>query len=75
MLIMSLCDNFVIFLGIKFSIDLTSLLSLLSFCGVKIFLVSKKIIVVIKNGDHSLSSKKNLKRITKELDKFVGQEK
>jgi len=40
-----------------------------------LFVRAKKIIVVIKNGDHSLSSKKNLKRITKELDKFVGQEK
>ena len=40
-----------------------------------LFVRAKKIIIVIKNGDHSLSSKKNLKRITKELDKFVGQEK
>jgi len=40
-----------------------------------LFTKAKKRIVVIKNGDHSLSSKKNLKKITKELDKFVNQEK
>ena len=36
-----------------------------------LFTKAKKRIVVIKNGDHSLSNKKNLKRITFELDKFV----
>ena len=40
-----------------------------------LFTKAKKRMVVIKNGDHSLSSKKNLKRIIKELDKFVSQEK
>ena len=36
-----------------------------------LFTKAKKRIVVIKNGDHSLSNKKNLKRITSELDKIV----
>ena len=40
-----------------------------------LFTKAKKRIVVIKNGDHSLSSKKNIKKITKELDKYVNQEK
>ena len=35
------------------------------------FKKAKKKILVIKNGDHSLSSKKNLKRINKELDKIL----
>ena len=35
------------------------------------FSKAKKIILVIKNGDHSLSSKINLKRINKELDKIL----
>ena len=35
------------------------------------FKKAKKKIVVIKNGDHSLSSKINLKRINKELDKII----
>ena len=34
------------------------------------FVGAKKKLVIIKNGDHSLSSKKNLKRIIKELDGF-----
>ena len=33
---------------------------------------AKKTILVIKNGDHSLSSKINLKRINKELDKILN---
>ena len=36
-----------------------------------LFTKAKKRIVVIKNGDHSLSNKKNLKRITSELDRIV----
>ena len=35
------------------------------------FMKAKKKILVIKNGDHSLSSKINLKRINKELDKIL----
>jgi len=37
----------------------------------KIFDNAKKKILVIKNGDHSLSSKSSLKRINKELDKII----
>jgi len=33
---------------------------------------ANKKLVVIKNGDHSLSSKKYLKRITKELDEVIS---
>ena len=36
-----------------------------------LFTKAKKRIVVIKNGDHSLSNKKNLKRITSELNRIV----
>ena len=36
-----------------------------------LFTRAKKRIVVIKNGDHSLSNKKNLKRITSELDRII----
>ena len=36
------------------------------------FKKAKKTILVIKNGDHSLSSKINLKRINKELDKILN---
>tara|TARA_B100000214_G_scaffold368760_1_gene340780 strand:+ start:28 stop:804 length:777 start_codon:yes stop_codon:yes gene_type:complete len=36
-----------------------------------LFTKAKKRIVVIKNGDHSLSNKKNLKRITSELNKII----
>ena len=36
-----------------------------------LFTKAKKKMVVIKNGDHSLSNKKNLKRITSELDRIV----
>ena len=38
----------------------------------KIFDKAKKKLVIIKNGDHSLSSKRNLKRITAELHKIVS---
>ena len=37
----------------------------------KLFTKAKKKIVVIKNGDHSLSNKKSLKRITSELNKII----
>ena len=36
------------------------------------FVKAKKKLVIIKNGDHSLSSKNHLKRIIKELDKMVS---
>ena len=36
------------------------------------FIGAKKKLVKIKNGDHSLSDKKNLKCIIKELDKIVS---
>jgi uncharacterized protein len=38
----------------------------------KIFNKAKKKLVIIKNGDHSLSSKKGLKKITIELDKIIS---
>ena len=38
----------------------------------RIFDKAKKKLVIIKNGDHSLSSKKRLKRITIELNKIVS---
>ena len=38
----------------------------------KIFVNTKKKILVIKNGDHSLSSKSALKKINKELDKILS---
>jgi pimeloyl-ACP methyl ester carboxylesterase len=38
----------------------------------KIFNKAKKKLVIIKNGDHSLSSKRGLKRITFELNKLVS---
>ena len=37
----------------------------------RLFTNAKKKIIVIKNGDHSLSSKKNLKKINGELSKIV----
>ena len=37
-----------------------------------LFKNAKKKLVIIKNGDHSLSSKKNLKKITTELNKIVS---
>ena len=39
----------------------------------KLFTKAKKKLVVIKNGDHSLSQKINLKKITKELDRLISQ--
>jgi len=38
----------------------------------KIFKLAKKKILIIKNGDHSLSSKTNLKKINKELDSILS---
>ena len=38
----------------------------------KLFDKAKKKLVIIKNGDHSLSNKKNLKKITLELNKIVS---
>ena len=35
-----------------------------------LFSKAKKKIVIIKNGDHSLSTKKSIKRMLKELDSF-----
>ena len=38
----------------------------------KLFNKAKKKLTIIKNGDHSLSNKKNLKKITLELNKIVS---
>ena len=38
----------------------------------RLFYKAKKKLIIIKNGDHSLSNKKNLKKITLELDKIVS---
>ena len=38
----------------------------------KLFTNAKKKILIIKNGDHSLSSKKNIKKIISELDKIIS---
>ena len=38
----------------------------------RIFPKSKKRLIILKNGDHSLSSKHNLKKISYELDKIVS---
>ena len=38
----------------------------------KLFNKAKKKLVIIKNGDHSLSNKKNLKKMTLELEKIVS---
>jgi pimeloyl-ACP methyl ester carboxylesterase len=38
----------------------------------KIFVRAKKKLIIIKNGDHSLSSKSGLKKITEELHKIVS---
>ena len=38
----------------------------------KIFTKAKKKLVIIKNGDHSLSNKQGLKKILLELDKIVS---
>ena len=40
---------------------------------IKLFTKAKKKLVIIKNGDHSLSQKINLKKITKELDRLISQ--
>ncbi len=37
----------------------------------KIFTKAKKKLIIVKNGDHSLSTKKNLNKIKKELDKMI----
>ena len=37
----------------------------------KIFKSAKKNLVIIKNGDHSLSNKLGLKKIINELDKII----
>ena len=39
----------------------------------KLFTKAQKKLVIIKNGDHSLSQKINLKKITKELDRLISQ--
>jgi fermentation-respiration switch protein FrsA (DUF1100 family) len=38
----------------------------------KVFSKANKKLVIIKNGDHSLSSKQGLKRIVLELNKIVS---
>tara|TARA_X000000368_G_C22898214_1_gene652843 strand:- start:208 stop:654 length:447 start_codon:yes stop_codon:yes gene_type:complete len=38
----------------------------------RMFVSSKKKMIIIKNGDHSLTSRKNLKKIIVELDKIVS---
>ena len=38
----------------------------------KLFIKGKKKIIIVKNGDHSLSSKKNIKKITLELDNIIS---
>ena len=38
----------------------------------KIFSKAKKKLVIIKNGDHTLSSKRGLKKIVLELNKIVS---
>ena len=38
----------------------------------KIFTKAKKKLIIIKNGDHSLSNKSGLKKITEELNKVVS---
>ena len=40
----------------------------------KIFTNSKKKLLIIKNGDHSLSSKRNLKKIVNELDSILAMQ-
>ena len=39
---------------------------------IKLFDKAKKKLIIIKNGDHSLSSKKNLKKINLELNKMIS---
>ena len=38
----------------------------------RLFKKAKKKLIIIKNGDHSLSNKRNLKKIILELDKIVS---
>ena len=38
---------------------------------INIFVDAKKKLMIIKNGDHSLSNKKSLKKIIKELNNIV----
>ena len=38
----------------------------------RLFYEAKKKLIIISKGDHSLSSKKNLKKINKELDKIIS---
>ena len=38
----------------------------------KLFDKAKKKLIIIKNGDHSLSNKRNLKKITLELNKMIS---
>ena len=38
----------------------------------KIFPKSKKKLLIIKGGDHSLSKKRNLKKICNELDRMIS---
>ena len=38
-----------------------------------LFKNAKKKLIVVKKGDHSLSSKKNLHKITSELNKIVSK--
>ena len=38
----------------------------------KVFKNANKKLVIIKNGDHSLSSKRNLSKITKELNNIIS---
>ena len=42
--------------------------------SLSIFPFAQKKLIVIKNGDHSLSNKKNLKIIIDELDKIVSEQ-
>ena len=38
----------------------------------KVFKNAHKKLLIIKNGDHSLSSKRNLSKITKELNNIIS---
>ena len=38
----------------------------------KTFIGARKKIIIVKNGDHSLSSKKSIKKIIKELEKIIS---
>ena len=39
----------------------------------KIFKNAKKKLIIIKKGDHSLSNKNNLKKLTKEIDHIYNK--